>query len=515
VKILNHLLAAACAIALASASAAAPAAGDRGRDLVQRLVAALNSGDQAAFERFAEANYAPEALAENDPAKQADFLARIYTDTGGFDLDAVTGAGPGWVQAEAHDRMSGTRFCLTVNRSQSQGRDLIRSFTPLALFPAGRQLTPPAPDEVRATVSSLLDRFARRELFSGVVLIAKDGRIIFRQAYGSASPAYAAPMTLATRLNTASIGKSFTGVAIAQLVDAGKLSYDDKVGKVLPDFPNKDVRDNVTVRQLLSHTSGLGPDDTYNSKLWPVLKPRLRSIGDYMRLVADVPRDAKPGDFTYSNAGYIILGAMIERLSGQSYYDYVQQHIFAPAGMKHSFYHELDHEDPDVAVPLTNLFPKGDEAYIYRLGAPRDATYELAVKGASHGGAFVTADDLFAFERALDSGKLVSPARLKDMMTVASPGGAGAPGLVGDAHEGLGVEVLNYNGHQFYGHTGGDLGVASFVYWYPDLGYTTIALTNRDPRATRVLINVTRSLLMRQTLGDSPVPPQHCVAPAG
>jgi CubicO group peptidase (beta-lactamase class C family) len=495
-------------VAGAEEGAAAPHA-PSGRAQLQQLVDQLAVADQAAYERFVRANYSPAALADSSPEDLTSALGRVHMDSGGFTIERVVRETPALVQAEARDRIVGTRYCLTLKRDKA----LIAEFGSKGIYPAGPQLAAPSAEEVAQAMRALAEGFAARGDFSGVVLVAKDDQVVFEHAYGQASPAYAAPMTLDTRLNIASIGKRFTGVAIGQLVDAGNLSYDDTVGKWLPEYPDQAVRDKVTLRQLLSHTSGLGPNDYYEGPLWAGARPRLRSVADYMRLVVGTKIGSEPGQYLYSNSGYVLLGAIIEKASGQDYYDYVRQHIFGPAGMTHSFYHELDHEDPKVAVPLTNLYGKGEDAYIFRLGAPRNATYELAAKGGPQGGAFVTAADLFAFERALRDGKLVSAERLREMDTAQSPSGAGASGLVGDVREGLGVEVIRQNGHTFYGHTGGDLGVASMVYWYPDSGLTTILLSNRDPRAGRVMANVSRALITRQTLNGAVPPAQACVAP--
>lgn len=482
-----------------------------GPALLRETADVLGTGDQAAYERFVAKKYAPAALVEYDVEDHASSLARIYADTGGFTVERIAGESPEWVQAEARDRITGVRYCLTLNRTRVKGQDLITDFSARGLYPAGPQLKTPSPDELVRTIETFADEYAKRELLSGVILIAKDDGIIFRKAYGSSSLAYRTPIALDTRLNTASISKSLTGVAFGQLVDAGKLSYDDTVGKLWPDYPDKEVR-KVTIRQLLTHTSGMGPDDYYNDPRWAAQRSRLRSVSDYMTLVIGKPLGSEPGKYLYSNSGYVLLGAILERITGQSYYDYVRDHIFRPAGMTRSFYHEMDQEDPDVAVPLTNLFNK-DDGYLYRLGRPRSAIYELPAKGGPQGGAYVTADDLFSFEKALRSGKLVSPERLKEMTTAQSPSGAGARGLSGEVRSGLGIEVATQNGHKFFGHTGGDLGIASFVYWYPDSGYTTIALTNRDPRATRVLTNVSRSLITRETIRGATPPPQTCQPP--
>ncbi len=484
---------------------------EAGSTLLQSLLDVLATGDQAAYQRFVLKTYAPSALAEYPAEDHAASLARIYTDTGGFRLERVTAENREWIQAEAVDRITGSRYCLTLSRKQENGHEWIADFEARGLYPAGPELTTIEPRELARSIAKIADEYTARGSFSGVILLAKDDKIILEKAYGKASLAWNIPMTLQTRLNTASIGKSFSGVAIAQLVEAGKLSYDDVVGKLLPDYPDQDVRERVTVRQLLSHTSGMGPKDYYEGPAW-LTRSRLRSVADYLKLVAGTPIGGKPGTYHYLNSGYVILGAIIERVSGMSFYDYVHQHIFKPAGMNRSFYPEMDGETPDTAVPLTNLFDNG-EHYLYRLGGPRSAVYELAARGGPQGGAYVTARDLFAFQRALRNGTLVSPSRYAEMTTPQSASGAGAGGLTGAAREGLGIEVVTRNGHTFFGHTGGDLGIASLVYWYPDTGYTTILLSNRDPRAARVLANVTRALITRKTINGAMPPGQTCVPP--
>ena len=482
------------------------------QNTLQSLLDVLATGDQAAYERFVAKNYAPSALAEYPAEDHASSLARIYADTGGFEVARIIAEKPESVQAEAVDRITRERYCLTLKRKGESGRQGITDFTARGLYAAAPELTTPRAEEIVQIVGRVAEEFTRRGLFSGVILIAKDDKIILEKAYGKASMAWKAPMTLGTRLNVASIGKSLTGVAIAQLVESGKLSYDDVVGKLLPDYPDQKIRERVTVRQLLSHTSGIGPKDYYETPAW-VMRPRLRSVSDYMRLVNGTTIGAEPGKYLYSNSGYVILGAIIERVTGSSFYDYIRDHVFKPAGMTHSFYPEMDSQDPDVAVPLTNLFNRG-EGYLFRLGRPRSAIYELPARGGPQGGAYLTAGDLFAFQRALRSGVLVTPSKYKEMTTPESGSGAGASGLTGVAREGLGVEIITRNGHTFYGHTGGDLGVASMVYWYPDTGYTTILLSNRDPRAARVLTNLTRALITRKTINGAVPPDSGCLSDA-
>jgi CubicO group peptidase (beta-lactamase class C family) len=499
------------AVLLSAAGAAYGAGVEPGSDAAQleRLLAALNTGDQAAYERFIDQNWSPAALEEFAAEDHASSLARIYTDTRGIELERIVRSSPEWLQARGRARLTGIEYCLTIKRDRGGIADVLVS----DLHPAGSDLKTPEPDEVVRTTQALVEAYDRVGEMSGVVLIAKDDQVIFRRAYGKASLAYDAPMTLETRLNTASIGKSFTGVAIAQLIDAGKLSLDSTVGKVLPNYPDEVVRNRVTIRQLLTHTSGLG--DLYDHPQWPILRFRIRTVADYMKLVVGRPLLSEPGErYEYSNAGYILLGAIVEKLSGQDFYDYVRDHIFKPSGMTRSSYPMADEEVPGLATPLTNFMDKGETAYLYRLAPPRNAAFQLAARGGPQGGASVTGDDLLAFDIAFRAGKLTSPAMVKQMSSAQGPAVGGRRGAQPETSPGLGFEITRRNGHSMIGHQGGDLGIASCVYHFPETGYTLVVLTNRDPRAGRVLLQMFRSLVTRSTLGDATPPPQDCVQPS-
>jgi CubicO group peptidase (beta-lactamase class C family) len=505
---LGLLLAAPCL------SGAGFAQAEAGPDWLIREVAALiATGDQAGYERYATGHYAPATLADSPAAYQASLLARIYTDTAGFEALRVVASAPGWIQAEGRARITALPYCLTVSRAQIDGRDFITEVTARDLHPGGPALATPRPAELVAEIDRLARAYQRRNLFSGVILIAKDGRVLFRRAYGYASPRLRVPMRADTRLNTASIAKMFTGVAIAQLVESGRLSYDDTIGRVWPDFPNPRLR-GATIRQLLTHTSGLGPKDYYDDPRYPAVSESLRNLADYLRLALDNPVENAPGSYTYSNSGYIILGGIVERVTGEDFYRYVRDHIFGPAGMRDSFYTPGDVRRLRTVAPLTNFREQPDHSHLFVLGPPIEGAAAGGSIGGPQGGVWTTADDLFRFSRALRGGRLVRPATFARMIAAEGPGGAGASGLTGVAREGLGLEVISRNGHVFYGHTGGDFGIASFLYWYPQTGYTAILLSNRDPRAARLLLNVSRALITRHTLGGAVPPPGHCTPPA-
>ncbi len=163
------------------------------------------------------------------------------------------------------------------------------------------------------------------------MLVARHGEVLLQKAWGLANRETRTPATLDTRFRLGSMNKMFTAVATLQLVEAGKLSLDDTIGKILPDYPNKDVASKVTVRNLLTHTGGtgdiFGPDFDKN-------RLTLREHGDYLKLYGSRGLDHEPGaEFQYSNYGFVLLGALIEKVTGMSYYDYVRSHIFQPAGM--------------------------------------------------------------------------------------------------------------------------------------------------------------------------------------
>src|SRR4030095_7346844 len=180
-------------------------------------------------------------------------------------------------------------------------------------------------------INAYLEEAVAKDAFSGAVLIAKNGQPIFKKAYGMANKSNNTPNNIDTKFDLGSMNKMFTAVAIAQLVEQGKLSFTDTVGKLLPDYPNKVVAEKVTVHHLLTHTSGMG--SYFNEKFQANLN-NLKTVPDYLPLFASDPLAFERGaSWKYSNSGFVVLGLIVEKVSGQSYYDYVKEHIFKPAGM--------------------------------------------------------------------------------------------------------------------------------------------------------------------------------------
>lgn len=490
------------ALAAAPAVRADPPAAPAPR--LGELVATLGSGDQRQFAAYFERRFAPASLAESPAEERADRMARLYADTHGFTVEQIVASGAGREVARVRARLTGMPYCLTVAGAAGSAAIMDFSAVNLPSEEGGASATPPA-REVAARMGAFMDRIARGDEFSGVILITRNGRPVLRRAYGRASQAYPAPITFATRFNVASIGKSLTGVAIGQLVDAGRLRLDQRVGEILPDYPDAAVRDRVTVRQLLNHSAGLGDSSDYvNNPLWPARRSRLRSLQAYIPLIQGQSLATDPGThYAYSNVGYVILGLIVERIAGQSFYDYVHDNIFARAGMRSSFYHELDAQDPNVATPLTNFVDLGENDYRFRLGPRRDASPQLAMRGGSQGGAFVTADDLMAFLTAALDARLTTPETARRMTT------SQGFGRRADIMTGLGFEIVSHNGHHMIGHTGGDIGVSAFFYRFVEDGYAVVVLSNYDARAVPLIFRRLRDLIARRPLGP-PQPPATC-----
>ena len=199
------------------------------------------------------------------------------------------------------------------------------------------------------------------------------------------------------------MNKMFTAVAALQLVEAGKLALDDPIGKHLPDYPNKEVAAKVTVRHLLTHTGGTG--DIFGA-VFEQNRLQLRRHGDYVKLYGSNLLGFEPGArFEYSNYGFVLLGAVIEAASGQSYYDYVREHVFRPAGMTATD-----------SLPESTDVPKRATGYMrFGPGAPWEPnTDTLPWRGTAAGGGYSTVRDLMRFAQALSSGKLISKASLAE-----------------------------------------------------------------------------------------------------
>lgn len=340
--------------------------------------------------------------------------------------------------------------------------------------------------QILGRLEAYVNKLVAADVFSGAVLVAKDGKPVFQKAYGLANKQSNLPNHLDTKFNIGSMDKMFTGVAIAQLAEQGKLSFDDTIGKHLPDYPNKMAAGGVTIHQLLTHTSGMG--DYFNAR-FDSTKADLRSVNDYMPLFAKQRLSFEPGErWQYSNAGYVVLGAIIEQVSRQSYFDYVREHICRPAGMSDTDFYETDHETPNLAVGYTNMGPSGGPERLSRT----DNLSSLPARGGPAGGGFSTVEDLLKFSVALRQNKLLS-----QKFTALVLNGKVERGDEWGGHYAYGFAEDSLNGKRIVGYTAGYPGANGVFDMYLDLGYTVAVLSNYDPPSAQRIAYKLREMITR------------------
>jgi CubicO group peptidase (beta-lactamase class C family) len=201
--------------------------------------------------------------------------------------------------------------------------------------------------ELKAFMQTLVEA----DVFSGAVLLAQNGKPIFKQAYGEASKEFHVPNRVDTKFNLGSMNKMFTSVAIAQLVEQGKMSFDDALSSFLPNFPDESSAKKIRIKHLLTHTSGLG--NYFTEEFFNASRARFRTVDDMMKLVKDDSIQFQPGTrWAYSNTGMLVLGKVIEKVTGESYFDYVRKNIYEPAGMINTDCYELDRVVPQSSTRL-------------------------------------------------------------------------------------------------------------------------------------------------------------------
>lgn len=243
--------------------------------------------------------------------------------------------------------------------------------------------------------------------FSGSVLVQRGDDVVLDEAYGFASRRWLTPMTTATRVDVASVTKLFTSVAVLQQVDAGRLTLEDRLGDLL-DLAGTTLSPDITLRHLLSHTSGIADDadeeagESYEA-LWED-RPSysVTTTADFLPQFAHKPPRVAPGeDCRYCNVGYVLAGLVLEKVTGQTYRDYVVQHVFEPLDLTAGFF-DMRHAETEVAEGW-DLVGEGDDAR-WRLNI-----FSYPPIGSPDGGAYATSRDLVRFLTALRSGALLSP----------------------------------------------------------------------------------------------------------
>jgi D-alanyl-D-alanine carboxypeptidase len=388
---------------------------------IDALVKAANSGSSEAWEQMAQEHFSPNELKHYSAAQRKQIFDNLRRDFGTLSLDFVEGPEePLRLHIEGSTGASGVIELSLEPDGPRRIRELaVKMGVSDGVKKSHSDVDPPLvngnmpKEQLAEALDTYLGRLAAKDLFSGNVLIGKDGKIIYQRSYGFADRANKVPNDSATRFNLGSINKTFTQAAIQQLVARRKLSLSDTVGKLLPDYPQEATR-AATIDQLLHHSAGIA--DFFGEQFSATAKDRFRSNADYFKFVSGLKPIFAPGARTqYCNGCYIVLGAIIERVSGLPYEQYVQENIFKAVGMKATGPLQSDGINPDVAIGYTR---KAGE------GPLRSNVLMHGASGCAAGGGYATAGDLLSYAMALGHGSIPDVAPEKDRGIA-----GGAPGI--------------------------------------------------------------------------------------
>ena len=438
------------------ARAASPPAPDV-RAAFEALRSAIDSGDSVRIAAVVRERYAPRALAAPGAFERATTRwLEQYVIHGPSTVDSVIHSDGRMVRAWLRGDLTRAWTEMLVFADSAAPERIVR-------VSVGRGLLPPYLEarRLRLPVSSFapelrryLDGLARHDRFSGVVLVTGRGRDPFVAAYGYADEHRRVPVTRTTPFNLASVGKLFTSIAVATLVRDGRLSLDDTVSRYLPALP---VGDRMTIGHLLRHMSGLGElgaaFDTVD----------FRTAAEYLPRFTDTSLVFPPGTRTeYSNRGYVVAGAVVERIAGEPFADYVRRAVMDRLGLRHAGFLDPADGSSGRAIGFT-YYPTIRGGFVH---GPRRPNTALVRRGSPAGGSYASADEMlrlaealrtralggaiFSLETATEYGLMISPDRL------------------------------------WFGHAGAHPGVSAQVWTSPELGMSTVVLSNYDVVAGHV-----------------------------
>ena len=390
------------------------------RNDIDALVKAANSGSSEEWEKMAQEHFSPSELKSHSVEERKQVFDNLRRDFGTISVGFVEGPDePVRLQIKGSTGASGIIEFSLEHAAPYRINDLAVMIGGSGHDKLNSNVDPPAvngnmPNEQLArALDTYFGKLAANDVFSGNVLVAKDGKTLFQGSYGFADRANKVANVSATRFNVGSINKTFTQAAIQQLVARGKLSLTDTVGKLLPNYPQEMTR-AATIDQLLHHSAGVA--DFFGEQFSATAKDRFRSNADYYKFVSNLKPLFAPGTRRqYCNGCYIVLGAIIERVSGTPYEQYVQENIFKPAGMTATGPLQSDGINPDVAIGYTQK--AGD-------GRLQSNVLMQGASGCAAGGGYATAADLLSYADALRHGRIPDVAPAKDLGIA-----GGAPGI--------------------------------------------------------------------------------------
>jgi CubicO group peptidase (beta-lactamase class C family) len=443
----------------------------------KELVQFLNAGNRAEFQKYVEANFGAEMLrAPMD--LHLNFFSSVYDNSRGYEISGVQDVKPNQATMLVKSKLTGEWDPLLVT---------VEGEAPYRITGIGfRPPKPPAGEakklsekEIAREMEAFMKKLTAADVFSGAVLLAKDGVPVYKGAFGMANKDFEAANRIDTKFNLGSMNKMFTAVAIAQLVEKGKLSFEDSLSKFIPDFPDKESAEKIKIKHLLTHSAGLGG---YFSDKWDrASRAQFRTVDDMMKMAKEDEKLLfEPGSRSrYSNTGMLVLGKVIEIVSGQSYYDYVRENIYKPAGMTNTDCYELDKVNHNLAVGYDKDYTETGITFSNNI-------FMHVMRGGPHGGGYSTVEDLLKFDRALRGNKLVGAEYVK-ILTTAKP-------ELNSPNYGYGFGISS-DGKSF-GHSGGFPGINSNLDMFPESGWTLVVMSNYSRGGQPVMQKMRRLMEM-------------------
>jgi len=353
---------------------------------------------------------------------------------------------------------------------------------------AASAATPPTDAELTAQIDQLLAKTYPAGEPGAAVLVEKDGKVLLRKGYGMANLELGVPIAPEMVFRLGSITKQFTAMAILKLAEQGKLALDDEITKYLPDAPTHGQK--VTIEHLLTHTSGI---KSYTSLAeWRKVIRQDLTPQQIMDLVKNEPADFAPGEkFLYDNSGYVLLGMILEKVTGKAYGDWLAETIFSPLGMTHTSY--------GADAPI---IPGRAAGYEGESGHYRNAAYLSMTQPYAAGSLLSTVDDLARWERAFFSGTLLRK-DLFDRMVTPYHLKSGKP-----TGYGYGLVIWSFEGHRVIEHGGGINGFSTELLTFPEDRIVVVLLSNNpghEPGPDFLGIEIASALVGRPLAARKPV----------
>lgn len=431
---------------------------------LQELIAAIGSGDPEQIRAYVREAYAPARREQNPEERVVQAYMAMHNRFRGIELESLR-----TTETEAaallRSRLTGLQEPFSVQVEAEPPHRIVG--------PASFSVTPPphplsAPSATDAERVAEIARLARTlheaSAFSGTVLIARGDTVLYLGTFGEANQEARIPVRPETRYDLASITKTFITVSIAQLAERGRLSWDDPIGKFIPDFPPAEAREKVRIRHLVTHTSGL--QDTLRYCERNPCPSTFRSLDDFVRLAGAAQQGAplvEPGtQYSYNNANFALLAAILERVSGQHFYEYVRKNIFARAGMSRTDFTSPGSYPPRIAVGYDPRYEPGGARFTGGERERKPANYPAPFCCAHS-----TAHDLFRYARALSSGKLLRPETVRLLFSPKPEAGSW----------GYGFDILEED-RGLVAHSGSWTGVSNALDLFTKSGYTSVILSN-------------------------------------